>query len=685
MSRLFISLFVLTFGIDLFAQDSNPDPKRNPDAWIIESVTIVDVVTGTLRPDRWVEIEDGVIRRIARERSYARGRRVIDGEGLFLVPGFIDSHVHYTTNADTYGPLLIANGVTSARDLGAATENILAIRDEIIRGERLGPDLTVVGAIIDGNPPVWPFSEVCETPEQGRAAVRKLASAGVDQLKVYNRLRPQVHRAVCAEAKVIGLPVTGHVPTSMTVDEVVAAGQRCIEHLTGFGRASAWLATGKVPPRLPWNDLPLWAKLSEADPERIAAWLKKLAAADVFQCPTLVVMNGIGRLASDSPNDPRLDLVPEPVKMFWRSGDYESWAPRMAAALPPMKTMVKAMHEAGVPLVIGTDLANPNVVAGFSLHDEMAMFADAGVPAIDVLRAATSRAARLCGRTDEIGTVATGKVASLVLLRKNPLDDIRHTREIEGVFLRGRWFDRTALDALVEGVRRDVKGAVASTEKVDMTLPGEAFARGTYRQTMGGRDAGSETFVIVRDGDRFRLKADAQPKGGFINPFVMTFDATSGHRFDKAIYERRSKQPLVARYSIVDGREIVGRMTKGDADAVEARLEWTDTSVLSPPLHSIDFFLLRRLALSVGETKTVRAVSVGFPDWKPAAADRTVERLADEKTTRGDRTITVRVYSAKLRTAFGPMTTRIVTDERSVVLETTTSMPFGKMVVTLED
>jgi len=119
--------------------------------------------------------------------------------------------------------------------------------------------------------------------------------------------------------------------------------------------------------------------------------------------------------------------------------------------------MVRQLNEAGVPLMAGTDLSVPGVVPGFSLHDELAIWQEAGIPAADVLRSATVVPARFMGLGDRLGSLAEGKTASMVLLRANPLEDIGNARDIEAVFLRGRYFDRDALDRLLEETRELVR------------------------------------------------------------------------------------------------------------------------------------------------------------------------------------------------------------------------------------
>ena len=148
----------------------------------------------------------------------------LNGVPLDLIPGLFDAHVHISASPETFGPMLLANGVTCVRDTGAPTEMIVAMREQASGPDSMLPQIICTGAIIDGDPPVWPFSQPCDEPEEARAAVRKLAEAGVDQIKVYSLLDKAVYEAAVSEAHTLGLKVTGHVPLKVTLEEAMAEG-----------------------------------------------------------------------------------------------------------------------------------------------------------------------------------------------------------------------------------------------------------------------------------------------------------------------------------------------------------------------------------------------------------------------------------------------------------------------------
>ena len=182
----------------------------------ITGVAVVDVAKGIVLPDQTVIIAEGLIQAVGPRAGLAAPKRakVIDGRGLYLMPGLVDAHVHYL-EAPIFGRVMIANGVLLVRDMGMPNDYILKLRDELNRGDTLGPEMVATGTVLDGDPPlIPPISMGVKTPEEGRAAVRQQAAAGVDMLKVYNLLDKDVFLAIVDEARKIGLKVAGRPPGS---------------------------------------------------------------------------------------------------------------------------------------------------------------------------------------------------------------------------------------------------------------------------------------------------------------------------------------------------------------------------------------------------------------------------------------------------------------------------------------
>lgn len=676
------SLFVriVLFGLaTVLARDALPD-----DALVIEGVTLIDVLAGRAVPDTTVVVEGDRIAAVLGAGSPILGApRVVDGRGLFLVPGLFDTHVHYSSGPAQFGPMMLANGVTAARDTGADTNTILAMREALADGTMVGPELFVTGAIVDGDPPIWPFSAACDTPDLAREAVRELAEAGVDQIKVYSRLRRDVWAAAIDESHRQGLKAIGHVPNGESIEDALELGQDGVEHLSGFDVLIGEHAEGvTVPNAGEWSSFGYWRHLAQADPEALRAVYARLAEAEMVMCPTMVVMEGIAQAADESLRDARLAAyVPAPLMAFWTSPRYQGMGKTTGQVVAPMQAIVKELHRAGVPLVIGTDLANPFVHAGFSVHREMELFQDAGVPAADVLRAATIAPARYLGVDDRLGTIATGKTASMVLLRRNPLVDVRNAATIEAVVHRGELFDRAALDGLLATARRVAGGGEAAGSADDSPLapPGEEIGRGRLAMSFSGFDAGTEEFALTRHDGGYRLQARALMKGGFEKPFFVDMSFDGEGRFREGVYRQLVDRPIVATYTLEDGRlEAVGQ--QGGSALPESVTEIPEGTVMDAPVLSGAFFSLHLLGLAPGERREVDAVTFGRPTWEPMLSTFVVERLDDADWPGGDGAVKARRYASRYDMPGSSIEVETWTDADGVVLRAVLTMPMGKLV-----
>jgi hypothetical protein len=311
-------------------------------------------------------------------------------------------------------------------------------------------------------------------PKEGRTAVDSLRGAGADFIKVYQRLDRDTYFAIADEAKRQGVPFAGHLPQAITLDEAGRSGQRSIEHLT-LGNSSGLLPLCSsqedalrrgaeeqfrlavasspndptvLPPRREWMKL----AVESFDEERCLKELRRLAAHGTWHTPTL--MAGMLRGVHDDSilKDSRLDYATPGFRSQWETARQRYVSAfsetESAAFFRLLLRIVSILQRASVGLLAGTDapVASAFAVPGFSLHQELELLVRAGLTPIEALRTATLQPARYFGMEDAIGTVERGKLADLVLLSANPLEDIRHTQRIEAVVANGRYFDRTALE-----------------------------------------------------------------------------------------------------------------------------------------------------------------------------------------------------------------------------------------------
>ena len=447
-------------------------PSEAPPDLAIENVTVVDAVQGAV-PGRTVVVHDGRIVRVEEAGQTQDAAQVLDGTGRFLIPGLWDFHVHLTYDAsftDAMPALFLQHGVTSVRDTGGPLEAMLPVVEAMRSGTDPAPRVFFAGPLLDGAAVVYdginnPLLGIASPdPETARANVRRLADAGVDFIKIYELVSPEVFDALVEEAGQLGLPIDGHVPLSLLAREV---GPRVnsLEHLRNLemdctADAEAMLAERRA--ILEAHDDPAGAALRSRlhamhrlpaiagrDDERCTELAEALQGT--IQVPTLR-LNSIGIVSPFEREgwSEALDLLPDEAAAPWRQAAAEATDGPIRDTTHGRWSldMTRVLHEAGVPFGAGTDTPIGYAVPGYSLHSELEMLVQAGLQPEEALYAATVTPAAFFGLEGEMGTVEPGRRADLVLLGGNPLEDIRNTREVEAVVLDGVLLDRSRLDAL---------------------------------------------------------------------------------------------------------------------------------------------------------------------------------------------------------------------------------------------
>ena len=422
----------------------------------IVHVTVIDVMQGGLHRDRTVFVRGNRIVNIQpSSRDRLRGAQVVDGRGKFLIPGLWDMHVHTTfgdwipDGKEIILPLFVANGVTGVRDMGGDLRQLIDWRKQIQSGTITGPRMVISGPMIDGAPPHFPASASfpVTTAAEGRKAVDDLKRDGADFIKVQSYIPRDAYFGVADESKKQGMTFVGHVPDAIRASEASNAGQKSIEHYTGIFEGCSSiedeLLKGTKGPR---------RVVETYSPPKCAALIGLLARNRTWQVPTLVWERGQW-LIDD------LDLSLSPGAKYaaasLRDTTYRKFTESIMKELDTDPVtyrrefvamelqMTLAMHRAGVPFLAGTDTAaGVYVMPGFSLHQELELFVKAGLTPLEALQTATINPAKFLDRTSDFGTVEKGKLADLVLLDANPLDDIGNTQEISGVVLDGRYLSR---------------------------------------------------------------------------------------------------------------------------------------------------------------------------------------------------------------------------------------------------
>jgi len=428
----------------------------------IVNATVVDVATGELRRGSTIVVQGNRITSVGSTTTDSGGQ-VVDATGVYVIPGLWDMHTHAffgdssPDGRDLILPLFIANGVTSIRDMGSSLDEILRARADVAAHTLLGPRMIVSGPMLDGPKVSFPASIAITTPAVGRETVDSLKRRGVDFIKIQSGVPRDAYFAIADEAKKVGVRFEGHVPDAIRASEAITAGQRTFEHLIGIFEASSPDEDKYITDKYDGGTKRPGVFLKTYDPVREARIIQQIAAAGVWQCPTLFWERGQWLVdVVDAANDPDLAYAAKSWVARWPASR-ASILKGLASDPRPVRSefvehelaIIRKLHTAHVPFLAGTDTpAGVDVIPGISLHLELERFVAAGFTPLEALRTATLNPAVFYGKTGDYGSVQAGRVADLVMLSANPLSDIKKTRAIVGVVVDGRYLSSTDLDRL---------------------------------------------------------------------------------------------------------------------------------------------------------------------------------------------------------------------------------------------
>jgi imidazolonepropionase-like amidohydrolase len=420
---------------------------------VIVGGTLIDGTGRPPLPDAVVVVRGNRITATGKKGavSYPKNARVIRTDGRFILPGLIDGHVHYH---EWQGELYLAHGVTTVKDTGNPVEWLEELSQAIAAGRIVGPRIFYTGNSLTAPPALRDHHIGLENAAMARRAVRLLKAHGAVAIKVHQQITPELLGVVCAEAHRLGLPVTGHL-RRFGAREAALAGLDGIEHLTGIPRS-----TGPRPEQFRneeqeneltgyYDDL---NEAAETREENFAPLIRLLVAQRVAIQPTLMTWFRIAHenradLAREDAAFARMEslgYVPEGVRKLWQtSAIYE---PPDAAALTrfrlaetKMRRFLRLFHDAGGRLLAGSSTSV--MVPGLSFHRELEMLVRLGLTPREVIEMATRRNAEFLRRDKELGTIAPGRLADLIVVERNPLEDIRNLRKIALVMKDGQVID----------------------------------------------------------------------------------------------------------------------------------------------------------------------------------------------------------------------------------------------------
>jgi Amidohydrolase family len=456
-------------------------PARLSTPLVITHVSVIPMDSERVLGEHTIVVQDGRIRAIGATNTIdVRGMQVVDGRSQYVLPGLADMYTHYREPAET--PLYLAHGITCVRTSGSLFQ--LALGWAGARGEFPSPWMVAVSPSIDGIGPTgrtdMPHGVPLTEPERAEPLVQNYVRRGYRQIVPFSLLTAENLKALGQAAAGAGVGMVGNCPNSLSWEQAIEAG------MTGFQQLHL-MARDHM--RREYQGQDYWDRFDPApgtrlDFDSIRRLGALLADKQVWSIPTLVFHQRASRPIQESMADPTLRYVPRSTVDDWESTivrwshrgrvSVEEWRELARERAHAFHRVIAIFHEEGAPQLPGTDALNPYNVQGDSLHQELENFVAAGMRPYEALRCATSEAARFVGQTEQWGTLELGKRADLILVRNNPLQDIRAARQIEAMLVNGFYLTRSELDDLLQQ-RADLVSRPPSIPSTELAgAPGSA-------------------------------------------------------------------------------------------------------------------------------------------------------------------------------------------------------------------
>ncbi|MGA7541805.1 MAG: amidohydrolase family protein [Nitrososphaeraceae archaeon] len=445
ISFLFISPTMIpnaasTIQTPLIAMPNQRLAQNNAGIIILENATIIDGTGDLPKPNTTIVINGSRIADLSNNATVNSdlpfaAKNVINLTGKYIIPGLFDMHAHVAnvlknsynqSESEDMLSMLLAYGITTIRNTGGPTEQSVALKKNISEGKIMGPQIFTAGQLLNTPQIPVPFVEKQVVTEQDvRQEVRNQIEAGVDYVKLYVGLTPKLAQAAIHEAHSNGTKVIGHLYLTSWTDAAnlgvgdykTAANSNSIDSLTHGVPVSPFLLSKENQQRFleagggPFNHF-LWLDLVDLDGPQIKEMVSAVANNNVSVDPTLDIYEAMIR---DEPYN----------QYLW----------------PKILQLTRMFYESGVTVLSGSDIPNFDLVPGASLHHELELLVEAGIPPLEVIKIATRNGAQVLGIEEEVSTIESGKQADMIVLSDNPLDDIRNTKKIEAVIVDGQFID----------------------------------------------------------------------------------------------------------------------------------------------------------------------------------------------------------------------------------------------------
>jgi imidazolonepropionase-like amidohydrolase len=434
---------------------------QNKKTFAFIHVNVVPMNKEIVLNDYTVTVEDGRVKNMGPSSSTRIPKEaiVIEANGKFMIPALSDMHVHlegdawnimfpqeskFTAEEINFEDILFlytAKGITTIEVMSALPEHIL-LREKIKRNEIIGPRL-ILSRMIDGAGKAWP-PPICtwiNNAGEAEKAVEEIHAQGYDRIKVYSFLEKESYDTIIATAKRLGMPVEGHVPLSTSVEYVLQSGQNMIAHP---------------------EEIMKFAK--NYTPDQVNYYSSLVAQSNTWVTSTLIIHRNLNALLKDSASEfskPGTEYLHPMGLGIWKYIYQNLYKPipdaRRVALVNGFnqfqKPFVYEFYKKGGKLIIGTDPLMPSTLPGIALHEELEQLVGTGLRPYEALRVSTTNTFEFLGERDVAGTIEQGKIANVILLDENPLDNISNTRKIFGVMTQDRWIPKIEIDKRLEKIR----------------------------------------------------------------------------------------------------------------------------------------------------------------------------------------------------------------------------------------
>lgn len=476
-----LSIIIKQLGLSILCLVTIAACKSAPDVIYdvaIKNVNIIDLESGQIDTSN-VYLKDGQFARIdpTDENSNYQATQTIDGSGKYALPGFWDNHVHFRGGDSlieankSFLNLFIANGITTVRDAGGdLTSSVMEWKTAIANKKLIGPSIFTSGPKIDGPGATWPGSLEVENDEDVSNALDSLQSIPVDFVKLYDsRISGDNYLKTIQEAERRNLITSGHMPFTVELDATIDAGIDAVEHLyyimKGCASNEKEITEQLIKKEIGfWDAMPL-LQSSYSDTTAMETFMK-LKQNNVFVVPTLHIGGTLSYLDE-------VDHSIDSYLKFMSPGILKTYQGRIDRVKDATEKQVKdrkdldqffgqlayKLNENGVSLLAGSDSGayNSYTYPGISLHKELEAMVAIGMSPLEALRTSAYNGAKFLKKSDEFGTISKGKIADVVLLNSNPLENIKHTKDIYMVITNATVYTETSLENLLKPIANHIK------------------------------------------------------------------------------------------------------------------------------------------------------------------------------------------------------------------------------------